>query len=536
MSLPRKESLTVEFKSDVKDGVSDRALVEEVVGMANSEGGEIYVGIEDDGSVSGAKKNHLDPLGVRSLVANLTVPPIFVEADILMADGKEVLRIKVPLSTSIAATSSGKVVQRLLRYDGAPEMKPMFPYEFESRRSYLLQVDPSKAHLFRFAEADLDSESLEMAMRIVNASPSADKSLLGLTKNEFLSSLEAVVIDSSGNPCFTLAGLLLFGKKESIRGKVPTYGYLFQRLRGGAVIENESFNDNIVKAFDRFAIYSKTIYEELEYIDIGVRYGVAMYDGNAIREGFANAIAHRDYGILGNIRVCTDETGFLLSSPGGLIHGLARDKLIAALPRGRNPLLSDCLKRLGFCERTGRGVDRIYASQARFGKRWPDYDLSDSQNVTLYIPRSSLDIPFARFTRRRCEETSLLGILTLSFLRKIGHAKAKEVASILGVGEGVAQGSLDALREEGLIERKGDSYNLPEEVIASDQSKAIGKEEMERMVLSFASSHEGYISSADVQELFGIDGNKSFRLLKDLEERGVLESIAKGRYAKYRLK
>ncbi|MBO5528073.1 MAG: ATP-binding protein, partial [Bacilli bacterium] len=46
--LPKKETMTVEFKSDLK-GLPDHELVDESVAMANSEGGTIYIGIEDDG-------------------------------------------------------------------------------------------------------------------------------------------------------------------------------------------------------------------------------------------------------------------------------------------------------------------------------------------------------------------------------------------------------------------------------------------------------------------------------------------------------
>ena len=54
MDIPSKESLTVEFKSDTtgnasKHGVDESLLVEAVVAMFNSEGGVLYLGVEDEG-------------------------------------------------------------------------------------------------------------------------------------------------------------------------------------------------------------------------------------------------------------------------------------------------------------------------------------------------------------------------------------------------------------------------------------------------------------------------------------------------------
>ena len=53
--LAEGETLSVEFKSDLK-GLPDRDLVAAVVAMANTEGGLILLGVEDDGSVTGVRR------------------------------------------------------------------------------------------------------------------------------------------------------------------------------------------------------------------------------------------------------------------------------------------------------------------------------------------------------------------------------------------------------------------------------------------------------------------------------------------------
>ena len=72
MSLPEKESLTVEFKSD-RNRLPDKDLIEEIVGLTNTEGGDLYLGVEDDGIPTGLHPKHADITGwVYSLDAMIT--------------------------------------------------------------------------------------------------------------------------------------------------------------------------------------------------------------------------------------------------------------------------------------------------------------------------------------------------------------------------------------------------------------------------------------------------------------------------------
>ena len=81
-TIPMKETLEIEFKSDEKC-YPDHDLIEEIVGMTNTVGGTLYLGVEDDGSITGVHQKHKDAVGVTALIANNTVPPIAVRAEII---------------------------------------------------------------------------------------------------------------------------------------------------------------------------------------------------------------------------------------------------------------------------------------------------------------------------------------------------------------------------------------------------------------------------------------------------------------------
>lgn len=71
--IERGESLMLEFKSDAKR-LPDRDLVAAVVALANTEGGYLLLGVEDDGTITGLHPEHQNLAGMPALIANKTNP------------------------------------------------------------------------------------------------------------------------------------------------------------------------------------------------------------------------------------------------------------------------------------------------------------------------------------------------------------------------------------------------------------------------------------------------------------------------------
>ena len=46
MGIPERETLSIEFKSDRKT-IAEGVIVDEVVALSNTDGGELYIGVED---------------------------------------------------------------------------------------------------------------------------------------------------------------------------------------------------------------------------------------------------------------------------------------------------------------------------------------------------------------------------------------------------------------------------------------------------------------------------------------------------------
>ena len=56
--------------------------------MTNTKGGTLYLEVEDNGEITGVAKKHVDAIRVTALIANNTVPPVFVRASIIKEEDK----------------------------------------------------------------------------------------------------------------------------------------------------------------------------------------------------------------------------------------------------------------------------------------------------------------------------------------------------------------------------------------------------------------------------------------------------------------
>ena len=63
MEIPHKETLEIEFKSDSKR-FPDKDLIEEAVAFSNTNGGILYLGVEDDGTITGLHPAHMNFIGI----------------------------------------------------------------------------------------------------------------------------------------------------------------------------------------------------------------------------------------------------------------------------------------------------------------------------------------------------------------------------------------------------------------------------------------------------------------------------------------
>ncbi len=546
--IPRKETITVEFKSDIKS-YPDNELVEEIVGMANAKGGSLYLGIEDDGEITGILKKHEDAIGAEALVANKTIPSVSVRAEILTVESKNVLKIDVPASRAVISTSSGKMLRRRLKVDGTPETVPMFAYEIKTRLSELSLLDFSAKPIKNATMADFDTSQRARLRSIIQSKPGGEKNLLGLSEAELDKALHLTTeIDGKEYP--TLTGMLILGKEERINELIPTAKSAFQVLEGTKVKVNLETSAPILDVCEKFETYMDAWNPENE-IEAGLlRVAVPEFDKAAFREGIVNAFSHRDYTVLGRIRVLIDDEGLTISSPGGFIDGVTLENLLVAEPHGKNPALADALKRIGLAEKTGRGIDRIYEGSIIYGRPWPDYSGSTTANVRLFIQRARADKKFTELImneqNRLGRPLSIYALMILSLLKMERRGTIERMVSATHLNEFQIRSSVENLLEIGIVEGIGNGksraymlseklYRKSEKSVQYVRQKGIDRIRYPEMILKLAKTQAGFITKQDVVDLLNLSGEQAYREISGLVKAGKLCKIYGGRYAKYRL-
>ena len=544
--IPDEETLTIEFKSDLKK-YPDSEIFEAVVAFANTDGGALYLGVEDDGQITGVNKAHMNPVTLSAYIANNTVPPVSVRAEI-EEDSMPVLQILISKSYGgIVATNSGKVLRRRIKADGKPENIPLYPTEMATRLSDLRLLDYSAMPLAEATDEDFDALEIERLRKLILAYD-GDKTLLELADIDLLKAL-GFVKERGDSVIPTVCGMLMIGKTASLKRLVPTEATAFQVLDGTNVRINDDFVMPILASIEKLNTYMEAWNPEHE-IEMGLfRMPAPDFNKRAIREAIVNAYSHRDYAKMGRVRVSVSDEGLTVANPGGFIEGVTAANLLVAEPHGRNPLLADALKRVGLAERTGRGIDRIFEGSLIYGRLLPDYSASTTVTVSLFIPRCAPDLQIVKMVS---DEQNRLGrplpintLLVLNKLKDLPRSDVHQLSDAVNLPETVIKTILEKAIETGLVEAygngRGRSYILSQKIYISKEKRIgyvkqvdIDETRHLELIVNMAQSN-AYIARADVVQLLHVSEGKAYQLLKKLVNSGVLTAVNKGHYAKYRL-
>lgn len=544
------ETFTVEFKGEEQESLNDTGLVETVVCMANGSGGHILVGVENDGRITGARPRHeagtTSPDRVKAVVANNTQPPVRVEVELVPIEGTTVLVVEVPDEPRVVGTVNGRYLRRALGGDGRPACIPYHAHEMLAHEIERGAVDYAEIEVPDARWEDLDPLEFERLRRLINESGArADPPLADLSDLEIAKALG--VVTGSGELVSVRAGaILLFGREEALRRFVPTHEVAFQVLRGTDVEVDDFFRWPLFRVADELLRRFQARNTE-EEIQVGLlRIGIPEYPQASFREAVANALVHRDYTRLGAVHVQWSDTSLEISNPGGLPAGINVDNLLVAPPRPRNPILADAFKRAGLVERTGRGVNRIFEGQLRYGRGAPDYSRSTRDDVVVVLSGGPANLSLARYVVEQAEAgrpLSLEALIVMNELVQERRVTTARAAQLFQRDEGGARALLNQMVDRGLLEARGEARGRTYHLSAAAY-RAIGEGaayvrvhgfeplQQEQMILQYVDAH-GRITRREAADLCQLAPRQARSVLKRLVDRGELRLVGQRRGAFY---
>jgi len=530
------ESIDREFKAD-RGKFNDSALYEEVVAMANTDGGILLIGIDDNGVISGAKDTRIQvgSSRIQSAIFNNTMPHLSTEVSIIDCSMGKVIAVEIRRSTEIHSTASGKCLRRVIGGDGKPASAPFYPQEHRSRRIDLGLVDFTAQVIEGVEYNDLDPLEFERVKQAISRLR-GDRALLDLSDIDVAKAMR--LVESRGKHLVpNIAGLLLLGKQEIICDALPTHAIHFHVLDSlGNVKVNESFNGPLLAAIEEIGARFAARNEERE-VTLGMyRVPIPDYSPEGFREAVNNAVLHRDYSQMNGIYIQWYPDHLLITNPGGFPSGITIDNLLVHEPKPRNPRLAEAFKRIGLIEQTGRGVDRIFVGQLRYGRSVPDYGRSSGDGVRVVMRGGESSLQFATFVY----EQDIAGMpLVLDELLVLNHVfferriDSEKAGTLIQKGSSSGHALLERLVERGLLEargeRRGRVYHLSANVYSrlgniSGYVKTKGFEpiQQEQMILQYVGAN-GRITRAQTCELCKITKDQAYKMLKRMCKKDLLE-------------
>ncbi len=544
------ESVEREFKSDRGQGINDKVIYEEVVALANTDGGVLLIGVEDDGKITGAKARHgetTEPRKLQSAIFNNTVPNINTRISVVGHDSRNVLCIEVDSYPEPCATASGKSLRRSIGADGKPQSVPFYPRDQKSRRIDLGLLDYSTQTIEGTSFTDLDPLEFERVKQAISRL-NGDRRLLNLGNEELAKAMK--IVESRGDTLVpNVAGLLLVGRREVIESVLPTHEICFQVLTAaGDVKVNDRLRTPVLAALERIEERFSSMNTERE-IQFGLfRLPVPDYSPQGFREAVNNAVLHRDFTQLGSVYVQWHADHLLITNPGGFPEGINAENILTHEPKPRNPRLAEAASRIGLVEQTGRGVDKIFMGQLRYGRPAPDYGRSDKNGVRVVLMGGEPSLAFTAFVSDQEQGGMSLSLDHLMILSTLYHERridAEKTAQIIQKSPAHARALLEELVERGLVEargeRRGRAYHLSAELYRRFGSTASyvrtkGFDEVQRrqMVLN-ALETQGQITRNQVMELCLVNGSQAYRLLKKMLDNGEIKMHGEKKGAYYTL-
>lgn len=533
------ETITVEFKTwiyakDMRERIS--LAVDELIAFANAKGGTVYMGVEDDGTVTGCK--NYDCQKIIEAIYDKTRPALFTEVEVISYKGFDVLAISVEHDGNTYATTDGRCLKRLGR-----NSKPYYPEEMSNKYSSTQNPDFSGQIVSESSVEDINKLEIYQLKEKLRLRDSKS-TLPELEDMAFLRDL-GLIKEYNGEDKLTIAGLLFVGKETAINRLLPQAEVIYLHYSSDNLVEYDARIDMkqpIITMIDRLTEKIQNT-NTIVNVQVGLfRLEVVDFSEKVFQEALLNALSHRDYQNTGAIYVKHYPDKIVIENPGGFLEGINEKNIITHPSAPRNKLIAETLQRLKYVQRTGQGVDIIFREMISMGKPYPQYH-AYNEAVSLTIYSSIDDMDFVKFIAQEQDKLqrvlSLSELMILRYLTDNKRIVLSEIQELTQTSTDTARKSCANLIRDGLIELAGKEYMLTAKVydaIKSDveytQDTLLRYVKAKGRILEYLQTAD-FITNEKIRELCSFTRQQARITLDKMQYENLLELKGKGRGAKY---
>ncbi len=425
------ESKTTEFKQVYTDNIKYA-----IIAFANTDGGKIFVGLNDDGSVRGVDHPDDTMLRLTNMARDSIHPDVtmFMDCTTQIMEGKPVVVLTVQRGTARPYYLAGKGVRPEGVYvrQGASSVpasetailqmiRETSGDRYEDARSINQQLTFQKTSAY-FARKKLPfGEAQQRTLGVVGADGTYTN--LGMLLSEqCVPTIKLAVFDGSQKTVFRdrkeLTGSLLGQLEEA-------YHYLDQ--------------------FNR----TRAEFDELERIDR------RDYPPEALREALLNAIVHRDYAINGPTLISIFDDRIEIVTIGGLVRGICFEDIMLGVSVLRNQHLANVFYRLNLIEAYGTGMLKINECYADIDRKPQIEVTANAFKMTLPNVNYGRSSVSTRLDKPRANVRKDQGETVLALFDRQDTITRRDVETLLDVSQGTAVLILRRLLDDGSIIKEG---------------------------------------------------------------------------------
>ncbi|MCX7681523.1 MAG: putative DNA binding domain-containing protein [Anaerolineae bacterium] len=394
-------------------------LAETLVAFANSDGGTILIGVDENGQATGMV--YADEVeGVLRAAVQECRPPVEVRWHQAAAEDGLAFAIVVPRSPELHSLADGRVLVR-----AGAENRPLSGDQIrqlaatKSTGDFEAEVAPGATR------QDFDDEVIA---EFIEKWELRQRREWTRSVDELL--LEVGALDEDGRP--TIAGVLLFARNP--QAFLPQSALTFVKFVGSQP-RGEMGQPGYGRREEIGGPLARIIQRTWEVVGEEMRTGAVVtglvreerteYPVAAVREALVNAVAHRDYRLGGRrieVRMFSDRMEII--SPGGLPGFITLDNIVEE-HFSRNPRIVNGLYQWGYIEELGLGIDLMIEEMVRAGHPPPKFkDTPYSFTVTLYNVRERPPVP--AWTRTMNERQAR----ALAYIQQHGRITSREYQNL----------------------------------------------------------------------------------------------------------
>ena len=436
------ENKTTEFKRKYVDDIKNT-----ITAFANCDGGTVYIGIEDDGTVCGVENVDETMLQVTNAIRDAVRPDVtmFVECRNDVMDGKDIICVEVQRGTARPYYLQRKGIRPEGVYvrQGASSVpatdtailkmiKETSGDSYEEARSLNQQLSFENASAF-FAKREVVFGQSQMRTLHLIGEDNTYTNLAFLLSDQCTHTVKLAVFEGS--------------QKTIFKDRCELSGSLLKQLED---------------AFDYINRNNRT---RAEFAGLD-RVDMRDYPVEAVREALLNAIVHRDYSFSSSTLISIFDDRMEFVSVGGLVKGISLDDLKLGVSVLRNQNLANIFYRLNLIEAYGTGILKINESYCNFVVKPVIEATGNAFRITLpntnfHRKNYSFDANNNRHkvvtsSSKREERINMV----VALCRKKGYIIRKDIQMELNVSQATAILLLRELTEDGVLIKKGMARNL----------------------------------------------------------------------------